>query len=92
MTPRVRRISSALGAGLPTPPTRPTEGLPSGLGSAWGFGVPFASICAMERYRFHADGALFYVTFSVVEWLPLFVSEAACKIITDSFNACYRNI
>jgi len=36
----------------------------------------------MERYRFHSDGALFYVTFSVVDWLPIFVSEAACKIVT----------
>jgi len=45
----------------------------------------------MERYRFHADGALFYVTFSVVEWLPVFISEAACKIVTDSLNYCHRH-
>jgi REP element-mobilizing transposase RayT len=44
----------------------------------------------MERYRFHADGALFYVTFSVVDWLPIFVSEAACKIVTESLNFCHR--
>src|SRR3954462_8643458 len=44
----------------------------------------------MERYRFHSDGALFYVTFSVVEWLPIFVSEAACKIVTDSLNFCHE--
>jgi hypothetical protein len=31
----------------------------------------------MERYRFHADGALFFVTFSVIEWLPVFVAEAS---------------
>jgi hypothetical protein len=30
----------------------------------------------MERYRFHADGALFYGTFSVVDWLP-WVNDAA---------------
>ena len=29
----------------------------------------------MERYRFHSDGALFYVTFSVVDWLPIFVEK-----------------
>src|SRR3979409_984612 len=45
---------------------------------------------AMERYRFHLDGALFYVTFSVVEWLPIFVSEAACKIVTESLNFCHE--
>jgi REP element-mobilizing transposase RayT len=44
----------------------------------------------MERYRFYLDGALFYVTFSVVEWLPLFVSEAACKIVAESLNFCHR--
>jgi hypothetical protein len=44
----------------------------------------------MEHYRFHREGAVFYVTFSVVEWLPVFVSEAACKIIVDSLNFCHR--
>jgi REP element-mobilizing transposase RayT len=44
----------------------------------------------MERYRFHSDGALFYVTFSVVDWLPIFVSDAACKIVTESLNFCHR--
>ena len=44
----------------------------------------------MERYRFHADGSVFFVTFSIVEWLPLFVSERACKIVTESFNFCHR--
>ncbi len=45
----------------------------------------------MERYRFHSDGTLFYITFSVVDWLPVFVSEAACKIIVDSLNYCHRH-
>src|SRR5437660_1897415 len=44
----------------------------------------------MERYRFHSDGALFYVTFSVVDWLPIFVSETACKIVTESLIFCHR--
>jgi hypothetical protein len=43
----------------------------------------------MERYRFHSNGTLFYVTFSVVDWLPIFVSEAACKIVTESLNFCH---
>jgi REP element-mobilizing transposase RayT len=45
----------------------------------------------MERYRFHADGSLFYVTFTVVDWLPVFVSEAAFQIVTDSLNFCHRH-
>jgi REP element-mobilizing transposase RayT len=44
----------------------------------------------MERYRFHADGSLFCVTFSVVDWLPVFVTEAACQIVTASLNFCHR--
>jgi putative transposase len=44
----------------------------------------------MERYRFHSDGAVFYVTFSVVDWLPIFVSETACKIVTESLDFCQR--
>jgi hypothetical protein len=27
----------------------------------------------------------------VVDWLPVFIDESACKIITDSFNYCIRN-
>jgi putative transposase len=45
----------------------------------------------MERYRFHGDGTIFYVTFSVVEWLPVFVSEAAFRIVTESLNFCHRS-
>ena len=45
----------------------------------------------MERYRLHADGALYYVTFTVVEWLPVFVSEGACGIVAESFNFCHRS-
>jgi len=45
----------------------------------------------MERYRFHSDGAVFFTTFAVVEWLPVFVSEDACKIVVDSLNFCRRS-
>jgi len=44
----------------------------------------------MERYRFHEDGAVSFTTFAVVEWLPVFVSEDACKIVVDSLNFCHR--
>jgi putative transposase len=44
----------------------------------------------MERYRFHPDGALFYVTFTIVDWLPVFVSQAACKIVSESLNFCHQ--
>jgi len=44
----------------------------------------------MERYRIVADVGLYYVTFTVTEWLPVFVDETACKIVTDSFNFCIQ--
>jgi putative transposase len=44
----------------------------------------------MERYRFHSDGAVFYVTYSVVDWLPVFVSGAASKIVAESLDFCRR--
>jgi REP element-mobilizing transposase RayT len=45
----------------------------------------------MERYRIVTDVGLYYVTFTVVEWLPVFIDEAACKIITSSLNFCIEN-
>jgi REP element-mobilizing transposase RayT len=44
----------------------------------------------MEVFRIHADAALYYLTFSVIEWLPVFVSEEPCLIITESLNFCHR--
>jgi hypothetical protein len=45
----------------------------------------------MERYRIYSDGAVYFVTFSIVDWLPVFVSESACRIITDSLNHCHHH-
>ena len=42
----------------------------------------------MEHYRIVADVGLYYITFPVIEWLPIFIDESAGKIITDSFNFC----
>ena len=44
----------------------------------------------MERYRIHADAALYDLTTSVVEWLPVFVSQASCQIVTESLSFCHR--
>lgn len=45
----------------------------------------------MERYRFHEESAAYFVTFAVVDWLPIFVSEAACRIVAESLNFCHHN-
>jgi hypothetical protein len=44
----------------------------------------------MERYRMVEGVGLYYVTFSIIEWLPVFIDETACKIITDSLNFCIQ--
>jgi len=44
----------------------------------------------MERYRIRPDAAVYFITYSIVEWLPVFVSEVACKIVTESLNYCHR--
>ena len=56
-----------------------TEGL---LDSAYNVG--------MERYRIVEGVGVYYVTFSVVEWLPVFIDETTCKIIVDSLNFCIK--
>jgi REP element-mobilizing transposase RayT len=45
----------------------------------------------VERYRISSEAAIYFVTYSIVEWLPVFVSEAACKIVTDSLNFCHEH-
>jgi REP element-mobilizing transposase RayT len=44
----------------------------------------------MERYRISADGGLYFITMTVVDWLPVFVAEAPCKIVTESLNFCHE--
>lgn len=45
----------------------------------------------MERYRIYPEAAVYFVTFSIVEWLPVFVTEAAFRIVSDSLTFCHRN-
>ncbi len=45
----------------------------------------------MERYRITRDNSVYYVTFTVIDWLPLFVREETCRIVADSLNFCVRN-
>ena len=43
----------------------------------------------MERYRIQPEAAVSFLTYSVVEWLPIFIREATCKIVTDSLTFCH---
>lgn len=44
----------------------------------------------MEALRITEDACLYFLTYSVIEWLPVFVSEEPCRIITDSLNYCHQ--
>ncbi len=46
---------------------------------------------SMERYQFDREASVFYVTFTIVEWLPIFVTLDTLKIITESLNFCHEN-
>jgi len=43
----------------------------------------------MERYRIRPDAAVYYVTYSVVDWLPVFITEATYCIVTQSLTFCH---
>jgi putative transposase len=45
----------------------------------------------MERYQMVKGIGVYFVTFTVVEWLPVFIEETTCKIITDSLNFSIQN-
>ncbi len=41
-----------------------------------------------ENYKIVSDAYVYYVTFTIVDWLPVFVSEKACKVVTNSLTFC----
>jgi putative transposase len=45
----------------------------------------------MEKYRIVEGIAAYFVTFTVVEWLPIFIDESACKVVTESLDFCITN-
>jgi putative transposase len=45
----------------------------------------------MTRYRIVQGHAVYFVTFSIVEWLPIFVAEEPCCIVADSLNYCHEH-
>ena len=43
----------------------------------------------METAKIEEGTALYYLTFTIVHWLPVFVAAEPCLIITDSLNHCH---
>lgn len=44
----------------------------------------------MTRYRIEQDHALYFVTFSIVEWLPVLTSQESCQIVSESLDFCHE--
>ena len=42
----------------------------------------------MQRYRVFDKDYPYFVTASIVKWLPVFVSQQPCQVITDSLSYC----
>jgi hypothetical protein len=43
----------------------------------------------MERSRISDESGFYFVTMSVMDWLPAFVSEQPCRMLTDGLNFCH---
>ncbi len=45
----------------------------------------------VRRYKVHEHGLIpHFVTWTLTEWLPIFLSDAYCRILTDSLGYCRR--
>ena len=44
----------------------------------------------MDRYRITEGIGVYFVTFTIVEWLPIFIDETAAEIVTGSLNHCVQ--
>ena len=44
----------------------------------------------MHPYNIIEGAFLYFLTFSVVEWLPVFVSAQSCEIFTNSLTFCHK--
>jgi REP-associated tyrosine transposase len=45
----------------------------------------------METFRITDDASVYFITCTVVDWLPVFVSHDTFSIITDSLTHCHRH-
>lgn len=44
----------------------------------------------MKAYRIRPEAAVYFLTYSVVDWLPVLIGEKTCRIVTDSLSFCHR--
>jgi len=41
-----------------------------------------------SRYKFVEPDGIYFVTATIVEWIPVFITREACEIVTDSLTYC----
>ena len=44
-----------------------------------------------SRYKFIEKDGIYFVTFTVVEWLPIFTSGKYFEVVIESFKFCKDN-
>ena len=42
----------------------------------------------MEKYLITKGNGVYFITFTVVDWLPVFIRDTPCQLIVDSLNFC----
>ena len=52
---------------------------------------PPSILLPWNAIAFIPTARLFYVTFTIVDWLPVFVSAEACQIVTESLLYCHQH-
>lgn len=45
----------------------------------------------MQTCQIQDGAAVYYLTFTVIEWLPVFIAEEPCLIVTESLNHCHKH-
>jgi len=43
-----------------------------------------------ERYKFHDPDALYFVTMTIVKWLPVLADKEFCRLILESLKFCQK--
>lgn len=43
-----------------------------------------------SKYKFTDKDGVYFITATVIEWLPVFTNEAYCQILTDSLKFCQQ--
>lgn len=43
-----------------------------------------------SRYKIYSESGVYFITSTVIDWVPIFINEGIMRIILDSFKYCQR--